>query len=539
MRATDKVHVGSITKTIIALGLMELGTKGKLRLDDPVKKYLPEVPFQNPWENTNPVTIQHLLDHTAGLSDLRLWHFFSTSSTPSTPLSEFYKVDPKVLTINTRPGKIFSYSNMGYTLLGMIIEKVTNQPYEKYLDENLLPALGMLQSTFQFTSQIGRYKDTNLAMGHFDDGSIAPALPIYLRPAGQFTTTATDMGKLIQFMLHKGTLNNRLIIDSSYFSKLGNPIHTAAYLNGLQGGYALGISQRDRHGVIGLAHSGNIVGYHAMLYIFPDERKGFFISHNMDSESADYESFNKVLIDQLDLSKSPPLTTNQISETTEAYKDWNGYYAPVITKVEPFRLFDLMGSFTKIELLGNNMIHTPFQKNSTELEHLGNGIFKANGRLQASHLLYKEGDHKFLTTGINTLQKTSGLVIVTVIVSMLLGLVGVIGITISGIVQFFNYKTRFFSKPIFPAFTGIVLLLISIILIASNNIIYIGDKNFGTLFLFISSCVTPILVLLSLIMFFRSGIATIKNFGFWFVILLLQTIILLIIYKVIPFSTWS
>src|SRR5690606_8788597 len=125
----------------------------------------------------------------------------------------------------------------------------------------------------------GSNKTNNLVMGHFDDGKIAPALPIYLRPAGQFTTTALDMGVLIKFILNKGKVNSKSLIDSAYFEDYGRPYYTIAFQNGLKNGYAYGLMLRDRHGVIGLAHSGNIIGYRAMLYIFPNEKKGFFISH--------------------------------------------------------------------------------------------------------------------------------------------------------------------------------------------------------------------------------------------------------------------
>lgn len=194
MKPNDKVNVGSITKSVIATGILKLANDGKLSLDQPVDKYLPNVPFANPWAETNPVLIQHLLDNTAGLADLRLWHIFSTKADPNTPLSTFYDSDPTVLKIYTKPGTVFSYSNMGFTLLGMIIEAVTHHRYEEYIDQNILKPIGMLHSTFHYKSQIGKDIDPELAMGHYDGGTIAPNMPIMVRPAAQFTTTAHEMG---------------------------------------------------------------------------------------------------------------------------------------------------------------------------------------------------------------------------------------------------------------------------------------------------------------------------------------------------------
>ena len=142
------------------------------------------------------------------------------------------------------------------------------------------------------------------------------------------------MGILIQFYLNKGKVNNLQVIDGAYFEQLGLAKYTEASKRSLNVGYGLGISKRDRHGVVGLAHSGNVIGYRAMMYIFPKEKKGFFIAHNMDSESADYERFNQILIENLNIKKTTP--KHQQAVTTKQFADWAGYYIPKITKIEPW-----------------------------------------------------------------------------------------------------------------------------------------------------------------------------------------------------------
>ncbi len=537
MHPADQVHVGSITKTILALGILRLTTINKIHLDDPINKYLSDLPIFNQWGHSNPVTIRHLLDHTSGLSDLRLWHFFSTSSNPTTALNEFYKINPEVLRIQKRPGEMFSYSNMGYTILGMLIEKVTNEPYEKFLDNNLLEPIGMHNSTFEFTSQTGNFLTSRLAMGHFDDGNQAPALPIYLRPAGQFTTTAFDMGILIKFFLNKGKIRGTQFIDSSFFDTMGHPHYTKAFENGLSGGYSFGLLLRDRHGVVGLAHSGNIIGYRAMIYIFPNENKGFFISHNMDSESADYEAFNKALIDKLDIPTKRNNSKTGIPVTE--FKEWQGYYIPAITKVEPFKLLDIAGSFTRLKLTENGMTMTPFQKNETKLLHIGNGLFQSAERTKISHVLYKDENGMYLTSGISTMQKINGWYLGLIGASMAAGLVAIIVVLISGIYQIFKHKTRIFQQPIFWAFTGIIFLIISIIQLSSNNIIYIGDKNAGSIFLYVTSFILPISTLISVVSYYMSNKEAFKSIGFWSTIFLLQLLILCFYFGLVPFSTWK
>jgi CubicO group peptidase (beta-lactamase class C family) len=536
INSKDKVHIGSITKTVLALGFLMLETQGKIKIDDPIRKYLPNLPIQNPWEATNPITIRHLLDHTSGLSDLRLWHFFSSSSKPDTPLSEFYARNTKVLRVQAKPGELFSYSNMGYTLLGIIVEQITKQPYEKFLDENFLKLIGMYNSTFQFTSQIGEFKTEHLAMGHFDDGSIAPALPIYLRPAGQFTTTTTDMGILIKFILDKGKVGNKQVIDSVYFEKLGKPTYTIASKKGLHGGYALGISLRDRYGIVGYAHSGNIVGYRAMIYIFPNEKKGFFISNNMDSETADYEAFNKVLIEKLDMPKIIP--KKEEGTITQGFEKWSGYYVPKITKIEPLKLFDIVSSFVKIELTEKGMKISPFQKKSIQINHVRNGLFQAPDRIYPSHLLYEDAHDKYLTTGINTLQKINGWSIFMLLMSLGGGLLGLVIVFVSGVYQSITYKAQIFRRPIFWTFLWVLFFILSIILIVSKNIVFIGDKNLGSFSLYFTSILFPILVSISLLAYLKNYKVAFKYIGLWATLLLLQLSLLFILFGLVPFSTW-
>jgi CubicO group peptidase (beta-lactamase class C family) len=203
---TDRVHVGSIAKTVLATGILRLVSEGRLGLDSPVSGLLPEVDFENPWGATHPVTVRHLLGHTAGLDDARFSQVFSLTATAGMPLKEGLARAGLPLTVRSRPGARHSYSNTGYLLLGMVIEKTTAMPYERYLDTHVLEPLGLSDSTAAFTTQEGASTDPRLAMGHFENGATQAAVPSTLRPAGQFTTTAGDMAKLAHFLMGDGRI---------------------------------------------------------------------------------------------------------------------------------------------------------------------------------------------------------------------------------------------------------------------------------------------------------------------------------------------
>jgi CubicO group peptidase (beta-lactamase class C family) len=537
LKPTDKVHIGSITKTLIATGVLRLATEKKLDLNEPVEKYLLQLSFENPWKSSNPITIRHLLDHTSGLTDIRLWQIFSEKATADSPLEFAFKQNPKVLKIHTKPGSMFSYSNMGYTLLAMIIESVTKERYESYLDKNLLLPLGMTNSTFQFVSQVGNKADKNLAFGHLDNQVIYSALPMYLRPAGQLTTTSYDMAIFAKFLMSDGKINGKEFISQDFLFQMGQPQNTISKQKGLAVGYGLGTMTRDRHGYIGLAHSGNIVGYHAMFYWFPKLKKAFFISHNMDSETANYERFNEMFIKYLKLDNT---ISHLKTMEPKGLENWKGYYLPVFSKVEPFAYFDILSSYLKVAISDSSIIFAPFQKPEKILHQVSEKMLISDGKIEASHLVYKdEFDKVFITDGFSTYKKVSGYYLLGHWISFILGSIGLLFLLLSGIFQAIRSKRLIFSNPIFPSFLTILILLIPIPFFYFQSFAALGDKTFASILLFISTCFLPLGLMLSVIQYLKNGLSSLKNkFGFTATVLALQWVFMLFAWGLIPFRLW-
>lgn len=130
LSATNKVQVGSVVKTLIATAVLKFVSEGSLALDTPVAALLPDVAFQNPWLESHPLLLRHLLDHTSGLDDARFWQVFSLEAQPDAPLRASLGSDPSLLRLRSRPGTRLSYSNLGYTILGMVIEAVAESARE-------------------------------------------------------------------------------------------------------------------------------------------------------------------------------------------------------------------------------------------------------------------------------------------------------------------------------------------------------------------------------------------------------------------------
>lgn len=537
LSVTDRVQVGSVTKTLLATGIFRLVTLHKLNLDTPVEQILPGIRFENQWARDTPVTPRHLLNHTSGMEDLRLWQLFSKKVGPNTPLMDNFSRNPSVLRIYTKPGTQFAYSNMGYTLLGMIIEAVTKQRYEDYLDEFLLSPLGMTGSTFHFVTQQGENADKDLAMGHLEEMRPQATVPMYLRPAGQFTTTAFDMGIFIRFLLSDGSLQQLPFIREDLLRSMGSPAASEALEQGLEIGYSGGLMKRDFNKVVGYAHSGNTIGYHAMIYLFPSEKKGFFISHNMDSETANYEVFNKILLQSLNLRKA---REQQLMEMPADISKWKGNYIAVRDKIKSFAYLDFLTGFVTILPQKEQLIFRQFQKDDKILSPTGHHLFKSADKMRSSHAFYTDASgNQLISTGFRTFKKINSLYLWAMWLSFILGVLAILYLFIGGLVRLIGQGTAFLKRLSAIPFLSILLLSIPAALFMNQDFTALGDVTPASLSLAILSSMLPIAMLAGIFAHFKNKSAS-KNSGIELLALMLalQLFVVLICWGMVPFLLW-
>src|SRR6266446_8784390 len=145
---STKFRLCSITKQFTAASILLLEERGKLKVNDPVKKYLPDVTA--PWDK---VTVFHLLTHTSGIPSFTGFpDYESTEAIPSPAEKTVARFRDKPLEFE--PGEKWNYSNSGYVLLGYLIEKISGQPYAKFVQENIFDPLGMKDSGYDSNSAL-------------------------------------------------------------------------------------------------------------------------------------------------------------------------------------------------------------------------------------------------------------------------------------------------------------------------------------------------------------------------------------------------
>ncbi len=530
----DLVNVGSVTKTVLATGILLLVTEDKLSLDTPVEEILPEIKFENAWDT--PVTVRHLMDHTSGLENLRLWQLFSQNVTASTPLINTFSKYPDVLKLNTKPGTQFSYSNMGYTLLGMVIENISGERYEDYLDDNLLAPLGMVYSTLHFVEQVGQQANPDLAMGHLDNAKTQSALPLFLRPAAQFTTNAEDMGLFLQFLLRGGMNDGKQLVSRELIESMGKVSGTDAALNGLHKGYSLGLVQRDWHNVVGLFHSGNVVGYRAMIYLFPLQQKAFFISVNMDREAANYENLNKIFIENLELTKDEPVGIGKLPENID---EWEGAYLPTKSTFKTFKYLDFLTGYQMVKSSGELLSLFPFQREKKILYPIDNLLFRTKKSTIPSHTFYKNEGKFYFSDGLNTFEKISRSYLFFLWFSFLAGLAGVVYTLAKGIKALLARGTRFIKTSIAIPFLAIVLLLLPIPFFFLQSFVSLGDKTVASVLAALVTLILAFGILYGLWREFRI-MKSQKKFSYDFLALfsVLQLLLVLFYYGLLPLLLW-
>ena len=540
MQADTRVQVGSVGKVALALGVLRLISEDKLTLDTPLQQVLPELALKNPWQASDPVRIRHLLAHTSGLDNVRFWQAFSLSPAPQTPLAETFDGGRNLLRVRARPGSRYAYSNMGYGLLGMVIEKVTGQPYERYLDAQLLQPLGMADSTFAFVTQTGPQPDPRLAMGHFEHGVAQPAVPQYLRPAAQFTTTAADMARLAQFLMGDGKLQGAQFIDLALMGAISEPAGTDAAQAGLATGHGLVMAVRDRHNVVGACHPGTAVGFRAMLCIYPEQDSAFFVAFNTDAEQADYERFNRLLLRDLELPLRAPAPRGTPAPTVE---NWQGVYVPSPSPMASMAWVDAVFGFTRVKWDGESLFLIPFQGEPKELEPVGGLLFRASDRSTPSHVLMQEDGKHVLSDGLRSYERASMLRMLVLWGSLALGAAGLLYVLLVGVWRAAR-RTLARGDHLFAPLLSMLALLLPMPLFVFQSYLRLGDITVASVLLALVTGALPLAMAFGLARCWRSRgtgaeVGSLAKWDWLALLAALQLLLVLAWWGLLPLRLWQ
>jgi CubicO group peptidase (beta-lactamase class C family) len=313
----SEFRIASMTKSFTAMAILKLRDEGKLKLDDPASLYIPELKAQKYLtSDAPPITIRHLLSHMAGFPEDNPWG----DRQLATPDDDLMKMIGNGISFSSVPGVNFEYSNLGFTLLGRIISKVSGTTYESYITENILLPLGMTHTCFEFN----KVPVDRLAHGYrwldkqwveqpmLHDGAY--------RSMGGMITSIDDFTKYVLLHLSAWPPRNEVETGPVKRSSIREMQQPAAGITinkryKFPGGrecplvtsYAYGLRWiRDCEGRTIVGHSGGLPGFGSNWLILPEYNIGIFCFGNLTY--APTQSINLLVLDTLiSLAKLHPL----------------------------------------------------------------------------------------------------------------------------------------------------------------------------------------------------------------------------------------
>lgn len=280
-------RIGSITKMFTALMLEQLVDAGKVHLSDPVEKYFPEVKtVEGRFADAPPITLVQLAKHTSGLdrepADMDKYVQGPVSDWEKTLIAALPHTSYAV-----EPGTQFSYSNIGYAILGATLARAAGEPYTDYLPKHIFTPLGMSHTALVFSPEM---------LPHLSKGyEVGPAGKIdaddaqrehqngrgYKVPNGAIYTTVADLGRFASFLMGEGpdTVLKAAVLEKTL-------TQSAAQADfALSSGYTLGgqITRRDNY--IAFGHGGGVAGYQAALQMNRDAKVAVIVFANAIGET--------------------------------------------------------------------------------------------------------------------------------------------------------------------------------------------------------------------------------------------------------------
>jgi CubicO group peptidase (beta-lactamase class C family) len=267
-------RIGSVTKQFTAMAILILQDQKKLDVRDRICLYIPDCPPA--WQA---ITIHHLLTHTSGLSDREIiFGLISVGNKSLTPVDilALFKDAP----LEFQPGEKFEYSNAGYIVLGYIIEQVSGQSYEAFLERWIFTPLNMANTGY-FKNCSGCNQPQGVATGYMDYGVTPdPSNITYRFPysAGELFSTVEDLFLWDQALFIRKSFPEKLL-NQLFTAHVPSPVEGIRYTGDVSYGYGWLIGERLGRRVIG--HDGLIAGFVSLNEVYPDAQVTIIVLSNL------------------------------------------------------------------------------------------------------------------------------------------------------------------------------------------------------------------------------------------------------------------
>ncbi len=284
--ATSKTiyRIASITKTFTATAIMQLRDQGKLRLDDPIMKYLDWFEIKNRFPEAPEITIWHLLTHTSGLPRESAFPYWTDYQFPTR--EEMIDALPNQETVYPSEEK-FKYSNLGFALAGEIVAAVSGRPYDKYIEESILKPLNM-NDTRVILKKEDKLKLVTPYGVLLPDGTrkVRPFTDSKgITPAANMASNVEDLARYISFQFQVDSNDVNEVLKGSTLREM-HRVHWL-YTDWSWGwGLGFGVARQDDRTVVG--HSGWVAGNRTRIAFVPEEKIGVIVLINAEDGNTSF-----------------------------------------------------------------------------------------------------------------------------------------------------------------------------------------------------------------------------------------------------------
>ena len=272
--ATTLFRPGSISKTFLWTAVMQLVEQGKLNLDADVNQYLD---FTIAPRDGKPITMRDLMTHTPGFEET-LKNLFSHDD--QLPMSNEAWLKEWVPERVFAPGEVSAYSNYGAALAGYIVQRVSGQPFDEYIEQHIYQPLGMQHATFRQPLPANLKGD--MAKSYASASTPPKSFEMVVSdPAGGMSVSGEDMARFMIAQLQNGTYNNMQILRPETAKAMHDFTHYS--VPGLMP-MALGFYHMDRNGQTIIGHGGDTELFHSAMMLFLQQNVGIFVSIDGDKD---------------------------------------------------------------------------------------------------------------------------------------------------------------------------------------------------------------------------------------------------------------
>ena len=330
-------RAASISKSFTSIALMRLVEAGKLTLDARLADVAPEVKFTNPWEQTDPLRLVHLLEHSSGWPDISTR--VEAADGRGWALRQGVEYADREYVSRWKPGQFAVYSNSGPAVAGYVLEKLTGQDFSSFERNSVLRPMGMASADFDLPPELaGR-----LAKSYGPNGTETPYKHIILPPSGSLATSVRELSRLVLFFIGRGSIEGQQILMPTSVERIERGESSLASKAGLDGAFGLGNFPLNDKGVTYRGHNGQIDSFTSVYGYSVAQRTGYVVMAN-GGEGVDYRTPVTALI-QAYLNRGHAFTPPPGVPVAQRDLDaWAGFYRNVTPAKDLMRPYaDVLG----------------------------------------------------------------------------------------------------------------------------------------------------------------------------------------------------